>query len=270
MHHSDLAFCPIGIFDSGVGGLTVMRQVMKALPHEDIVYFGDTARLPYGNKGQETVMRYCLENVSFLLEKKVKMVIVACNTATAFALDHLRQSFSIPILGVIESGAQKAVENTKTGCIAVLGTRGTIQSGAYQKALQQADPYLTVVPISCPLFVPLVEEGMGEHPATEMIIREYLRELRDYPVDTILLGCTHYPLLYHQIQTIVGNEITLVDSATTCAGKVAELLQYETLMNNQGNSLPQYQYYVSDDPVKFQELGERVFGHYLEQVGLQV
>ncbi len=259
---------PIGLFDSGVGGLTVMREVMKALPNENLVYFGDTARLPYGNKGKETVIRYCMENLSFLLHKQVKLVVVACNTATAFALSALRDFFSLPIVGVIESGAQKAVKTTKTGCIAVLGTRGTIQSGAYQKALEQLDPHLTVIPISCPLFVPLVEEGMSGHPATELIIREYLKDLAGYPIDTLLLGCTHYPLLFDQIQQVVSEKITLVDSATTCASKVAEMI-HDLGWANMPNISPRHQYYVSDDIQKFQELGERVFGHVLDEVGLQ-
>lgn len=185
----------IGLFDSGVGGLTVMQEIMKLLPHERLIYFGDTARVPYGNKGTRTIIRYSIENTICLLEKNIKLMVVACNTASALALPQLRRLFNLPIVGVIEPGAEKAVAATRNQRIAVLGTKATIQSGAYQTAIKKIAPHAAVIPIACPLFVPLVEEQWLDHPATHLIVREYLRPLQEQNVDTILLGCTHYPLL---------------------------------------------------------------------------
>jgi glutamate racemase len=256
----------IGIFDSGVGGLTVMQQLMRTLPQERFIYFGDTARVPYGNKSRDTVERYCIENTICLMEKKIKLLVVACNTASALALSKLRQLFHIPIVGVIEPGAERAVATTHNQCIAVLGTKGTIQSGAYQAAIKNLAPKATIIPIACPLFVPLVEEQWLRHPATRLIIQEYLQSLFDYSIDTLLLGCTHYPLLSPLIQEHVGEEVKLVDSAAACADQVAHLLQQNQLMAPilQGK----HQYFVSDDPEKFRSLGEHLFGHPLEEVQL--
>jgi glutamate racemase len=249
----------IGIFDSGVGGLTVMQQLMHTLPHERLIYFGDTARVPYGNKSAQTIVRYSIENTICLLEKNIKLLVVACNTASAFALPKLRQLFNLPIIGVIEAGAEKAVAVTCNQRIAVLGTKGTIQSGAYQAALYKLAPQAFVLPIACPLFVPLVEEKWLNHPATQLIIQEYLRPIREQNIDTVLLGCTHYPLLISLIQQELGKEVTIVDSASTCARQTALLLQQQQLLSpiKQG----QHQYYVSDDPEKFRSLAEHLFGH---------
>jgi glutamate racemase len=256
----------IGIFDSGVGGLTVMQQIMHLLPHERLIYFGDTARVPYGNKSSQTIVRYSIENTICLLEKNIKLLVVACNTASAFALSKLRQLFNLPIVGVIEAGAEKAVEVTRNQCIAVLGTKGTIQSGAYQAAIHKLAPQATILPIACPLFVPLVEEQWLQHPATHLIVQEYLHPIRKQEVDTVLLGCTHYPLLGSLIQQEVGEKVSLVDSASTCAHQVAHLLKQRQLLSPilQG----QHQYYVSDDPEKFHSLAERLFGHALQRVEL--
>ena len=256
----------IGLFDSGIGGMTVMLQLMRTLPHERLIYFGDTARIPYGNKGHHTIVRYSIENTINLLEKNIKLLVVACNTASAFALPKLRQLFNIPIVGVIEPGAEKAAAITRNQRIAVLGTQGTIQSGAYQAAIRKFAPQATIIPIACPLFVPLVEEQWLNHPASQLIVQEYLRPLCTQGVDTLLLGCTHYPLLSHLIQQEVGADVKLVDSASTCADQVATLLQELQLLAPvlQG----QHQYYVSDDPEKFRVLGESLFGNPLQPVEL--
>lgn len=246
---------PIGMFDSGIGGLTVMHELIKVLPFEDVVYFGDTARLPYGGKSKETIVRYSIESAIFLIEKKVKIVVVACNTAASQALDKLQQIFSLPVVGVIDPGAKHAVEITKNGCIAVLGTKGTIQSEAYQKAILAKDPNATVYSIPCPLFVPLVEEDCLHHPAARLIVQEYLKPLKSKRVDTVLLGCTHYPLLKDLIRDELGNDVQIVDSATSCAEEVKNILGEKSLKNCSRNA-SDYHYYVSDDPHKFKTLGK--------------
>lgn len=255
---------PIGMFDSGIGGLTVMQQIKKTLPQESIVYFGDTARVPYGGKSQETIIRYSIENAIFLLEQNIKLLVVACNTASSLALNKLHQIFNIPIIGVIEPGAEKAVSVTRTKHIAVLGTKGTIQSGAYKKEIHRLLPESTVTSIACPLFVPLVEERLLTHAATRLIVKEYLSPLKNQTIDTILLGCTHYPLLKDLIQEEMGPDITLVDSASTCADQIAALLQQYQIESSY--TKPSYSYYVSDDPDKFREQAEKLFGYPIDQV----
>lgn len=255
----------IGVFDSGVGGLTVMRQIMQKMPNESIIYFGDTARIPYGSKSKETIIRYSIENTIFLLQKNIKLLVVACNTATAQALDKLQQIFNIPIIGVIEPGAEEACRASKNQRIAVLGTRGTIKSGAYQREIQKRLPNSAVFPVACPLFVPLVEERFYHHPASELIVKEYIQPLLKNGVDTVLLGCTHYPLLKEQIQVIVGHDVTLVDSAMTCANKVVDILQgYNGEANER--SKPTYSYYVSDDPENFRLSGKEFLGNMIDHV----
>ena len=250
----------IGIFDSGVGGLTIKRQLMRHLPQESMIYFGDTARIPYGNKSCETIVRYSIENAFFLMEQNIKLLVVACNTASAFAIPKLRQIFNIPVIGVIEPGAEKAAQVTKNQRIAIIGTRGTIQSGAYQQELKRLLPQATILAYPCPLFVPLVEEGFLHHPAAELIIKEYLAPIKSQQVDTLLLGCTHYPFLETLIQQEMGPTVHLVDPAAACAEQVALLLQKQG-MNAKSLAPPTYHYYVSDDPHKFQELSERLFGY---------
>ncbi|MEI8365039.1 MAG: glutamate racemase [Parachlamydiaceae bacterium] len=249
---------PIGMFDSGLGGLTVMQQLVHKMPHEDIIYFGDTARLPYGGKSRETIIRYSIENAIFLIEKDVKILVVACNTATSHALDRLQQIFGIPVIGVIDPGAERAVETSSTQRIAVLATKGTIHSEAYQKAIRQLAPNAFVFPVACPLFVPLVEEGCLHHPATRLIVRDYLKPIKEQGVDTILLGCTHYPMLKALIQEEVGDHVTLVDSGSACAERVSSVLNTLNLQKN--TSPPFYQYFVSDDPHQFQTLGSAFLG----------
>ncbi|MFI0434404.1 MAG: glutamate racemase [Parachlamydiaceae bacterium] len=256
----------IGIFDSGVGGLTVMRQLMNALPHERLIYFGDTARLPYGNKSPQTIINYSIENTILLLKHNIKLLVVACNTASAFALPKLRQLFKLPIIGVIDAGAKKAVALTSGRRIAVLGTKGTIESGAYQAAIQKLAPNAFVLPIACPLFVPLVEEHWLDHPATRLIIKEYLRPIREENIDTVLLGCTHYPLLASLIQEEIGEEVIIADPASTCAEQVFDLLEQKQLLSPilQG----QHQYYASDDPKKFYSLAQSLFNEQSLKVDL--
>lgn len=245
---------PIGVFDSGIGGLTVLKELVKTLPHESYLYFGDTARLPYGNKNGETIIRYSIENSIFLLNKNIKVLVVACNTASAYALERLQQIFNIPIVGVIEPGVERALQVTTQGKIAVLGTRGLIDSQSYQKAFLQKASDIFVLPIACPLLAPLVEEHYIDHPATRLIIRDYLKTVKEYQIDTLLLGCTHYPLLKDVIREELGEDIHIVDSAITCAEKVSETITQRGLHQTPGE-LPKHHYFVSDDPVKFQKLG---------------
>lgn len=265
MTNKDQSSNSIGLFDSGIGGLTVMQQLLKVLPEEHFIYFGDTARLPYGDKSSETIIRYSLENAEFLLEKKIKLLVVACNTASAYAIDHLQQRLSIPVIGVVEPGADSAVQASRTGRIAVLGTRATVQSQAYQKAISMRDPGAVVIPLACPLFVPLVEEHFMDHPATRMIVEQYLKPLKEQRVDTVLLGCTHYPLLKDTIRHVMGNDVAIVDSALSCAETVKALL-HEQGLKAPKKTHEEHHYYVSDDPRKFQILGESFLGMPLAQV----
>lgn len=253
---------PIGIFDSGIGGLTVVKQVMQTLPKESIIYFGDTARVPYGGKSPETIIRYSKENMSFLLEHQVKVIVVACNTASAHAIQILREMVNIPVIEVIEPGVKKAVQVTRNQRIAVLGTKGTIDSGHYQTEIKKYLPNAIVFPIPCPLFVPLVEEHFVCHPASKMIVKEYLASIKGEDIDTLLLGCTHYPLLQQIIQEEVGKTVTVVDSATTCAEKVESLLKHHRLLSEKVT--PTYRYFVSDDPEKFKLMGKEFLGQDLE------
>lgn len=258
---------PIGLFDSGVGGLTVMKQLLKVLPCENYVYFGDTARLPYGEKSPETIIRYSLENAAFLLENKIKLLVVACNTASAYALDELQGLYDIPVVGVIEPGADRTVGMSKTGRIAVLGTRATIRSQAYREAILKRAPTFEVISIACPLLVPLVEEQYILHPATKLIVQEYLKPLKGSGVDTILLGCTHYPLLREVIEEVLGADVIIVDSANSCAEKVIEVLAEKNLQSSSQESIDP-RYFVSDDAKKFQQLGERFLGISIPHVEL--
>lgn len=261
MDDSSLA---IGIFDSGVGGLTVMQQMIFKVPDEDIVYFGDTARLPYGEKSGDTIVRYSIENTMFLIDQRIKMLVVACNTASAYALEKLNQIFNIPIVGVVKPGARKAVEVSRHHRIAVLGTRATIHSGIYQKEIKLLLPSATVFPIACPLLAPLVEERFLDHQATKLVIKEYLAPLKEHRVDTILLGCTHYPLLYPLIQQEMS-EAVIVDSASTCAEEVASVLK-NLQLERKSSEPTNYRYFVSDDPDKFRRFGEVFLGKQIQTV----
>jgi glutamate racemase len=247
---------PIGVFDSGVGGLTVVKEIRELLPNESIIYVGDTARVPYGNKSPETIQEYATQITRFLVEKKVKAVVVACNTATAYSLDRLRELFSIPLLGVIEPGVGAALSATRGGRIGIIGTVGTIQSHAYQNALLKARPDLSIQALATPLLVPLVEEDWLDHPATDLILKEYLQSMMKENVDTLVLGCTHYPLLKPRLQSIVQDQMTLVDSAENMAKALKSTLESHGLLNS-GKERGNTRIYVTDYSPRFRTLAER-------------
>jgi len=227
---------PIGVFDSGIGGLTVVSALRTLLPNESIFYLGDTARVPYGGKSASTVQRYSLEIASLLLEENAKMVVVACNTASAVALSQLTESVAVPVTGVILPGSQAAIAATRTGHVGVIGTRATINSGAYERTLRSLDSNVRVTARACPLLVPLIEEGWLERPITDQIIMQYLGPLVDEGIDTLVLGCTHYPLLRNAMARLLGDTITLVDSAQNCANAVRDLLIRENLRASETNA----------------------------------
>jgi glutamate racemase len=256
---------PIGLFDSGIGGLTVARQVMRLMPRENIVYFGDTARVPYGSKSSETVIGYSLQAAAFLQSLDVKMIIIACNTASAVALEQVQRCASVPVIGVIGPGANAAVEASANGIIGVIGTEGTVRSGAYQNAIIAARPETTVMAQSCPLFVGLAEEGLAHHPATLIMTREYLTPMLQRSIDTLIMGCTHYPILSPSIAEITGPGVTLIDPGVATAARAESSLR-ETGMLNESQSLARHEYYLSDFPHKFVEVGQRFLGHTLHHV----
>lgn len=250
----------IGVFDSGVGGLTVLKALMRRLPEESTVYLGDTARVPYGTKSPEVVTRYSLANARLLMRHEIKLLVVACNTASSQSLPALEKQLPIPVLGVIEPGATAAAATTKTGRIGVIGTPGTIGSGAYQAALARRRPGSQVLGRACPLFVPLAEEGWTEGEVVEAVARKYLADFASFGIDTLVLGCTHYPMLKQAIQNVVGDAVTLVDSAETTAAAVQELLERHALFAPRG-ARPRRSYLVTDLPERFAEIGTR----FLEQ-----
>ena len=244
---------PIGVFDSGVGGLTVAREIMRQIPNEKIIYFGDTARVPYGSKSKETVTRFSEQIVRFLRTFQVKTIVVACNTASAYALDALEEDIDIPIIGVVKPGAKVAMEATKNGRIGVIATEATIGSQIYNKYIQELNKEVTIYGKACPLFVPLIEEGLWEDPVTDEIAGRYLTELIDIDIDTLILGCTHYPLIRSTLGRIVGNQVTLVNPAYETARELKEMLEAMGLLNDEAPELGsnRYQFYVSDKAEKF-------------------
>ena len=250
---------PIGVFDSGIGGLTVVRALMESLPFERIVYFGDTARVPYGVKSAETITGYARQIVRFLLEKNVKLLIVACNTMSAVAYEAIVQIATVPVLDVIEAGAEMAAAATTSGRIGVIGTPATVESGAYTRAIQSRAPATTVFSQACPLFVPLVEEGWLDHPATRLIVGEYLAPVLARQIDTLVLGCTHYPLLKTLIQETAGKDVALIDSATAVARRAARLLE-ETGLATSLAAPPEHHFFVTDAPHRFRQTGESFLG----------
>jgi glutamate racemase len=253
---------PIGIFDSGIGGLTVARAIYERLPAESTIYFGDTARVPYGPKSPETVTRYSLEILHWLLEQGVKAVVVACNTSTAHALRTLQQTTPVPVLGVIKPGARAAIAEGRGGPIGVIGTAGTIASDAYKRAIQALAPGLPVVQRACPLFVPLVEEGWFDHPAAELIAVDYLRTLREACVRSLVLGCTHYPLLKPLLQRVMGPEVRLIDSGQATAYALEGILAEKSL-EAPPQSATHHRFVVSDDEARFRQVGARFIGERL-------
>ena len=250
---------PIGVFDSGIGGLTVVRELMRQLPNESIIYFGDTARLPYGPKSPATVIRYSRQITSFLRDQGVKAVVVACNTATAHALPTLREEYDLPIIGVVEPGSRAAARATRSGNIGVIGTQGTINSRAYERAITAELPTAHITARACPLFVPLVEEGWLETDATRLIAREYLGGFVDAAVDTLVLGCTHYPLLKRVIGEVVGRSVRLIDSAEETAAETVATLR-ERNLTHKGDANPRYRFISSDAPDQFLRVGQRFLG----------
>ena len=247
---------PIGIFDSGIGGLTVVRQVHKVLPHEDLIYLGDTARVPYGTKSPSTVTRFACEDTRFLLQQGVKAVVVACNTASAWALATLETKFAVPIFGVILPGARAALDQTVNQRIGIIGTTATIRSQAYTRAILARCDTAKVYARPCPLLVPLVEEGWIRHSVTLSVLHEYLEPLLRRNVDTLVLGCTHYPLLKRMIRSVVGRNVALVDSAETCAVFLQERLAHAHLLSRRRRP-GVIQPYVTDEPERFNELAHR-------------
>jgi len=251
---------PIGIFDSGIGGLTVVRQIHRALPREDLVYLGDTARVPYGTKSPGTVVRFACEDTQFLIQQNVKAVVVACNTVSAWALPTLERKFGVPIFGVIIPGAQAALKRTKNRRIGIIGTAATVRSQAYSRTILARDDTARVFARACPLLVPLVEEGWTNQKVTLAVLRCYLSPLLRRGIDTLVLGCTHYPLLKRAIRAVTGNEVALVDSAESCAQFLNERLQSTKLLN-QGRRRPGViQPFVTDEVERFDELARRFLG----------
>jgi glutamate racemase len=249
---------PIGVFDSGVGGLTVVKELIRALPGEDIVYFGDTARVPYGIKSKDTVIRFSIENILFLLKQDVKLICVACNTASSLALPAIKKHFRVPIVGVIAPGVKEAVYATRNKRIGIIGTRGTVKSRAYEIGIKQLDPRVSVTAVACPLFVPFVEEGWLSGPVLLEVAKTYLKPLKSAGVDTVILGCTHYPLLKDAIRKVLGKEIRLIDSAKQVAMEVKEILANSGMLNN--SSRGRQKFYVSDNPEWFSGLAKRFLG----------
>ena len=251
---------PIGVFDSGVGGLTVAREIMRNLPDERIVYFGDTARVPYGSKSQETVIRYSRQIVRFLQTQHVKAIVIACNTASALALDAIEGELDIPILGVLRPGAKVAAETTKNKRVGVIATESTIRSGMYGRYIKAHDPEITVYGKACPLFVPLVEEGWLKDPVTEEVARRYLKELLEKDIDSLILGCTHYPLIRSLMRKIVGDKVQLVNPAYETALELGRLLTREGLANDGDTDCAgeKYQFFVSDAAEKFAEFANSI------------
>jgi len=254
----------IGVFDSGVGGLTVVKELIRQLPYENIVYFGDTARVPYGIKSRETVIRFSIENILFLLKQDVKLICVACNTVSSFALPVIKSHFRVPIVGVVTAGVREAVYATQNKRIGVIGTRGTIKSLTYENEIKQLAPEVRVTALACPLFVPFVEEGWLKGKVVLDVARTYLKPLKRACVDTVILGCTHYPLLKPVIKEVLGNNVTLIDSAKQVAIEVKKVLAAENLLNNNRKAL--HKFYVSDNPEWFSSIAERFLGSPIRRV----
>lgn len=257
---------PIGVFDSGIGGLTVVKRLSSVLPNEHIVYFGDTARVPYGSKSNSTVIEYSIQDTNFLLHKNVKLVVVACNTASSIALEELKKKFTVPVIGVIQPGSLMALNESKNKKIGVIGTRATINNQAYSKAISKIKSSVQVFEKACPLFVPLAEEGWTHHKATYEIAEEYLKELREKEIDTLILGCTHYPILFDVIQDVIGKSVKLIDSGIA----TAEIVKNEIHRLGLGTTHkehPKLDLYVSDIPTKFREVAELFLGRKVNGVG---
>ncbi|WAW15002.1 glutamate racemase [Peptostreptococcus equinus] len=254
---------PIGVFDSGLGGLTVLKEINKYLENEDTIYFGDTARVPYGPRSKETIIKYTFQAINFLITKNVKAIVIACNTATARALSEARIQFTIPIVGVIEPGAKTASEYTKNNIVGVIGTAGTISSKAYVKAINRRNPDIKVIAKACPLFVPLVEEGWANKEISSVAAHMYLDELVEQGVDSIVLGCTHYPILKRTIGEAVGMDVKLINPAKETALYLKKILE-ENNMETQSTIKGKCQYYVSDINEQFEEVASEFLKREIE------
>jgi len=256
---------PIGVFDSGIGGLTVVKRLASTLLNENIIYFGDTARVPYGSKSNSTVIEYSIQNTKFLLQKNIKALVVACNTASSIAIPDLKKMFDIPIIGMIEPGSRMALSKTHNKKIGVIGTRATIGNLAYSKEIKRMNKKAEVFEKPCPLFVPLAEEGWIKHRATYEIAEEYLKELREEEIDTLVLGCTHYPILSEVIQKVIGSKVYLIDSGVASSELIKMELEKFDLLSDSKTTGSQ-EYYVSDIQAKFKEVAELFLGREIEHV----
>ncbi len=256
---------PIGIFDSGLGGLTVVKEMLKILPNEDIIYFGDTGRTPYGPRSKDIIIEFSRQDTNFLLEQNVKIIVVACNTASAQALDEIKKDYELEMIGVIEPGAVSAVRATKNGKIGIIGTAGTISSDSYARTINRLDPKIKVFSMACPLFVPLVEEGYLEKKATKQVAEDYLSIFKTNGIDTLILGCTHYPLLKNIIHEVLGKEIVLIDSAEETAQVVYKKLIEMNLLREKTASVL-HKFYVSDFPERFHQVARHFMGDKIQNV----
>ncbi len=256
---------PIGIFDSGVGGLTVYKVLKDALPHEKFIYLGDTARVPYGVKSPETIIQYSIQNGNFLIKKGVKILIVACNTSSAHSIPFLTDRLPVPVIGVIKSGAKKACSTTKNKKIGVIGTPSTVESGAYQKAIKELLPDAQIFSKACPLFVPLVEEGWVDHKITKEVVEIYLSDLKKSGIDTLILGCTHYPLLSGIIGDFLGHNVKLISSGDAIKEDISLLMEVLNLSNTDGNKKEDL-FYVTDSVERFKRVGEIFLGRKIENI----
>jgi glutamate racemase len=265
---------PIGIFDSGVGGLTVFSEIRKKFPSEDLIYFGDTARVPYGPKSKNTVIEYSIQNARFLLSFQVKMIIVACNTSSAVAIKPLQELFPVPVIGVLQPGAELAAATTKNNRIGIIGTEGTINSGAYPLAIEKINKAIKSYSVACPLFVPLVEEGWQDHHVTKEIVSEYLAELLDKSIDTLVLACTHYPILKAVIKQVAGEDINLIDSAETLAcyleSQINNMESTDSPQNGETGftrqSAGKDYFYVSDNEEKFRKIASMILNKEIQNL----
>lgn len=246
----------IGILDSGFGGLTVVKEIFRQLPNEKVIYFGDTARCPYGPRDPNEVKKFTLEIIDFLLKFDVKMVIIACNTATAAALDEVKELVSVPVIGVIQPGSLAAIKKTKTGKIGVIGTEGTIKSGAYERTLKNINPSLSIASLACPSLVPIVESGNLDEKTIRAAVRDALTPILDKEMDSLILGCTHYPLISDYIQEIMGEDVYLLSSAEETAREASAILHYHNIMS-EPNSNPEHYFFTTGDENHFKQIGEK-------------
>jgi len=256
---------PIGVFDSGIGGLTVLKEIIKMLPQENTIYLGDTARVPYGIRSPETVIRYSFENTKFLSTRNIKLLVIACNTASSVSLDAIRNTVSIPVVGVIEPGAKAAVKATKNKRVGIIGTDATIMSNAYTNVIRDLDERIEVCGLPCPLFVPLVEEGWTEGDIATLVARKYLKDIKKKGIDTLVLGCTHYPLLKKVISKVMGRGIRLIDSAVEISHEIRTTLEALKIIRKEDDR-PVRKFYVTDAPQKFLKLGERFLGKKIDHI----